>query len=98
VSHLLKYRLITLTLFVVLVSGACASPTPAPAPAKPAEVVPTKAAVVVPTKAQPGQAADDSWTRVQQAGKLIVGTSADYAPFESYNAKYQIDGYDTTLH
>ncbi len=96
-SHLLKYRLITLTLLVVLVSGACASPTPAPAPAKPAEVVPTKAAAVVPTKAQPGQPADDSWTRVQQAGKLIVGTSADYAPFESYNAQYQIDGFDIAL-
>jgi polar amino acid transport system substrate-binding protein len=92
-SHLLKYRSIALTLVVALVLGACASPTPT----RPAEVVPTKAAAVVPTKAQPAQAADDSWAKVQQAGKLVVGTSADYAPFESYNAKYQIDGYDIAL-
>jgi len=40
---------------------------------------------------------DDSWAKVQQSGKLRVGTSADYAPFESYNAKYQIDGFDIAL-
>jgi ABC-type amino acid transport substrate-binding protein len=92
-SHLFEYRLIALTLLVALVLGACASPTPT----KPAEVVPTKAAALVPTNAQPGQAADDSWAKVQQAGKLVVGTSADYAPFESYNAQYQIDGFDIAL-
>ena len=26
--------------------------------------------------------ADDSWARVQSAGKIVVGTSADYPPFE----------------
>jgi polar amino acid transport system substrate-binding protein len=83
-SQQVKHRLIALTLLVALVLGACASPTPAP----------TKAPEVVPTKAQP---ADDSWAKVQQAGKLLVGTSADYAPFESYNAQFQIDGFDIAL-
>jgi polar amino acid transport system substrate-binding protein len=89
----LNYRRVALMLVVALVLGACASPTPT----RPAEVVPTKAAAVVPTQAQPAQPADDSWAKVQQAGKLVVGTSADYAPFESYNAQYQIDGFDIAL-
>ena len=82
-----KYQLITVVLLAALVLGACASPTPAP----------TKPPEVVPTKAQPAQPADDSWVKVQQAGKLRVGTSADYAPFESYNAQFQIDGFDIAL-
>ncbi len=94
-SQPLNYRLIALTLLVALVLGACASPTPEPT--RPPAPTPTQAPEVVPTKAQPAQAADDSWSRVQQAGKLIVGTSADYAPFESYNDKYQIDGFDIAL-
>ena len=92
-SQRLKLRLITLALLVALVLGACASPTPVPTPAAGADQSPE----VVPTKAQPAQPADDSWTKVQQAGKLLVGTSADYAPFESYNAKFQIDGFDIAL-
>ena len=84
-----RYRLVVLMVVVGLLIAACASPTPAPTPTAPAQVVPTKA--------QPAQPADDSWAKVQQAGKLFVGTSADYPPFESYNAQYQIDGFDIAL-
>jgi len=41
--------------------------------------------------------ADDSWTRVQQAGKLVIGLSADYPPFESYTADFKLDGFDVAL-
>ena len=81
-SYPLKYRLIPLAMLVALLLSACASPTPAPAPTQPPA---------------PTATADNSWTKVQQAGKLLVGTSADYAPFESYNDKYQIDGFDIAL-
>jgi len=50
-----------------------------------------------PVPTQPAPGTDDSWAKVQQAGKLIVGTSADYAPFESYNSRFQIDGFDIAL-
>jgi ABC-type amino acid transport substrate-binding protein len=50
-----------------------------------------------PVPTQPALGTDDSWAKVQQAGKLIVGTSADYAPFESYNSRFQIDGFDIAL-
>jgi polar amino acid transport system substrate-binding protein len=42
-------------------------------------------------------AADDSWDRIQAAGKIVVGTAADYPPFESYVAEGQIDGFDIAL-
>jgi len=42
-------------------------------------------------------AGDTSWERIQAAGKIVVGTSADYPPFESYVGPGQIDGFDIAL-
>jgi ABC-type amino acid transport substrate-binding protein/heat shock protein HslJ len=42
-------------------------------------------------------AVDSSWDRIQAAGKIVVGTSADYPPFESYVGSGQIDGFDIAL-
>jgi len=42
-------------------------------------------------------ATDDSWARVQAAGKIVVGTSADYPPFEYYSGEFEIDGFDVAL-
>ena len=42
-------------------------------------------------------AVDDSWAKVQAAGKLLVGTSADYPPFEYYSGEFQLDGFDVAL-
>jgi polar amino acid transport system substrate-binding protein len=94
-----KYRIVVLTLLVAVMVSACGSPqpTPTPAPIKPPAPTSTTVPAVVPTKAQPAQPTDDSWNKVKAAGKLLVGTSADYAPFESYNAQYQIDGFDIAL-
>ncbi|HMT20925.1 MAG TPA: ABC transporter substrate-binding protein, partial [Promineifilum sp.] len=39
----------------------------------------------------------DDWERVQQAGKLVIGTAADYPPFEFYNSNYELDGFDIAL-
>lgn len=49
-----------------------------------------------------GQAAlvaqgQDDWARVQKSGKLVIGTSADYPPFEFYNSKFELDGFDIAL-
>ncbi len=42
-------------------------------------------------------AADDSWGRVKQAGKLVVGLSADYPPFEYYTSDFKMDGFDVAV-
>jgi len=47
---------------------------------------------------------DDSWSRIQAAGKIVVGTSADYPPFAYYppftyatTGELHIDGLDIAL-
>ena len=42
-------------------------------------------------------AVDDSWDKIQAAGKMIVGTSADYPPFEFYVDDLKIDGFDIAM-
>ena len=42
----------------------------------------------------PGQ---DDWARVQKAGQIVLGTSADYPPFEFYNSQFALDGFDIAL-
>ena len=39
----------------------------------------------------------DDWARVKAAGKIVVGTAADYPPFEFYSSNYQFDGFDIAL-
>jgi len=60
--------------------------------AAPTEV--TEVATEVPAAETP---ATDPWARVQETGKLVVGTSADYPPFESYDETFQIVGFDPAL-
>lgn len=40
---------------------------------------------------------EDSWTRIQAAGKMTSGTSADYPPFAFWTADYRLDGLDVAL-
>ncbi len=37
------------------------------------------------------------WSRVQKSGTLIVGTAANYEPFEFYNSNFALDGFDIAL-
>ena len=48
-------------------------------------------------QAAPPLSGDDDWARVKQAGTLVVGTAADYEPFEFYSSNYQLDGFDIAL-
>lgn len=41
--------------------------------------------------------APDDWASIQAAGKIIVGTSADYPPFESYDENFKLTGFDIAL-
>ena len=50
-----------------------------------------------PAAAAPLAQTDDDWARVQAAGKIVVGVSADYPPFEFYDSNYQLDGFDIAL-
>jgi polar amino acid transport system substrate-binding protein len=65
------------------------------------EVWPAGSQSATPTAGLPTSPAQvtcaDRWAQAQASGKLVVGTSADYPPFEYYNAQYQIDGFDPAL-
>lgn len=37
------------------------------------------------------------WEQIEAAGKLTVGTSADYPPFSYYTPDFQMDGFDVAL-
>ncbi len=86
---------------IVLVAAGCSQPTRTPKPPTlepptPAPVIPSSTPVPIePTSTQ--APLDDSWTKVQQAGVLRVGTSADYPPFEYYNEDFELDGFDIAL-
>jgi polar amino acid transport system substrate-binding protein len=76
---------IAVVLVLVGVLAACA-PAETPAPAEEATEEPTEPALV-----------EDEWSRVQSAGKMLVGTSADYPPFEFINEDNEFDGFDIAL-
>jgi ABC-type amino acid transport substrate-binding protein/heat shock protein HslJ len=40
---------------------------------------------------------DAVWARIQQNGKIVVGTSMDYPPYEFVNQQYVADGFDIAL-
>jgi polar amino acid transport system substrate-binding protein len=76
--------IVALVLVVTLLSQILA-PSPSP----------TATAPIVTTPPPAGE--DTSWTDVVSRGRLIVGTSADYPPFEYYTDDFQIDGFDIAL-
>ncbi len=56
--------------------------------------------LLIVTIAAPAPAAAQSgedWDRVQSAGRIVFGTSADYPPFESYDSNFKLDGFDIAL-
>lgn len=49
------------------------------------------------TTPPPTTPSGDAWERIQSSGKIIVGTSADYPPFQYYDSNYQLTGFDIAL-
>ena len=43
------------------------------------------------------ESADPTWDRIQANGKMLVGSSGDYRPFEYYNELFVLDGFDVAL-
>jgi ABC-type amino acid transport substrate-binding protein len=55
------------------------------------------AAACAPTA--PKGSGDATWDRIQSTGKIVIGTSADYKPFEYYDANNNntMDGFDVAI-
>lgn len=81
--------LVGLTAVSLFLAG-CSGSDPVPTVAPTAEVPPT----ATPTAPE---TSDTSWTDVEKAGKLVVGASFDYPPFEFYTEDFEQTGYDVAL-
>ena len=82
-----RISILTPIIAVVAIAALLAGCTAPPAP------VPPKAEAT--TISTPAPA--DLWEQIQKSGRMTVGTAADYAPFEYYNSRYQLDGFDIGL-
>jgi polar amino acid transport system substrate-binding protein len=40
---------------------------------------------------------DPVWDRIESSGRIVIGTSADYAPFEYYDEAFEITGFDAAI-
>jgi ABC-type amino acid transport substrate-binding protein len=87
-TRLMPWPLLCLTIALLLLA-ACARPAGPAAVAEPATTV-----TPLPLPTLPGV---DDWARIQAAGKLTVGVSADYAPFSYYTPNFMLDGFDIAL-
>ena len=79
--------IIAVVAIAALLAGCTAPPAPTPVP-------PQAEATTIPT---PAPAPADLWEQIQKSGRMTVGTAADYAPFEYYNSRFQLDGFDIGL-
>ena len=73
----------------VLIVSACGAAAPTAAPTE--APTPTEA----PSTSLP--VLDDLWPAIQKNGSMTVGLSADYPPFEFYDSKFKLDGFDVAL-
>ena len=81
---------LAMLIFVLAGCGGQAQTTPPPT-----HTPSPAAAAATATPAAP--ASTDAWQRIRSAGRMVVGVSADYAPFEFYDANFQLDGFDIAL-
>jgi arginine/lysine/histidine transporter system substrate-binding protein len=87
-----KKGLLAILMVLLLVLSACAQT--APAPAEPVEENPQEAPEETP------EAAGGKIGEIQDAGKLILGTSADYPPYEfivEVDGKLEVVGFDIDI-
>ena len=87
-------RRISILTLIIVVAAIAAIVTGCAAPATPTPVPPRAEATAIPT---PAPSPVDLWEQIQKSGKMTVGTAADYAPFEYYNSRFQLDGFDIGL-
>jgi ABC-type amino acid transport substrate-binding protein len=89
-------RLPWIVLIVVVLLLSASLGAWAGSPAAPAERAAAAAATGTP---QPASSAgpQDAWARIQSTGKMVIGTSADYPPFEYRTPSFTIDGFDAAL-
>lgn len=88
------WMVITVALLALLLAACGGSETPTASPAAPEAT--EAAATEVPGQDVPA-GTDEAWSRISEAGRMVVGTSADYPPFAYYTPNFELTGYDVAL-
>jgi polar amino acid transport system substrate-binding protein len=83
-------KIFILVAIAVVLLTACRTPTLIPTSTDAPSTATIGAATSAPIPA-------DEWSRIQAAGRIVVGTAADYAPFAHYSGEFQLDGFDVAL-
>jgi len=91
--NLVNILMVIIALIAIPLTACQQAPQPTEAP--PAEAPTEAPAAAEPTEAPAEE--ENEWTRIQAAGKIVVGTSADYPPFEFINEDNEFDGFDMAL-
>ncbi|ABU58268.1 transporter substrate-binding domain-containing protein [Roseiflexus castenholzii] len=95
-----KQMLLIVTLIAAILAISACGGAPAAQPTQPAAQPTQPAAQPTQPAAQPTQPAtqpEGKLAQIRAAGKLIVGTSADYPPYESIDANGNFVGFDMDL-
>jgi len=85
---LLSSLLVALFLLAGLSGAAAAFDANPPAQQEPAPANPSAGDSTSPS---------DHWSRILDEGGIVFGTAADYPPFEFYNSRFELDGFDIAL-
>ncbi len=88
VRSMLVLVIIALVLIAAIAAVSAAEP---PASVSPAQATAAQASTPKPTTS------GGDWQKIKAAGKIVVGTSADYPPFEYYTPDFKLDGFDIAL-
>lgn len=98
----MKRKFLLIPIFALFLS-ACGllAPSPtntlqSPLPTMTSTLAPSATPTLIPTE-EIITSGDPVWDRVEVENLIIFGTSADYAPFEYYDANYEIIGFDAAL-
>ena len=91
-AHIRTNRLLILILLLSILV-ACRQLAVETPTIEPAEATPAATATAAPAPAP----AADAWAAVQERGRLIIGTAADYPPFAFYTEEFELDGFDIAL-
>jgi ABC-type amino acid transport substrate-binding protein len=83
-----------LAVALVAACGGGQQPTPTPIPPAPTNTPNPDLATPVPDSKP---VVGDLWEQIAKRGSILVGTSADYPPFEYYDDNFELDGFDIEL-
>jgi polar amino acid transport system substrate-binding protein len=90
----------SIILLGILILAACrpsTPPAPTPEPIEEVTMEPTATQTAIPSSTPEPEVIDPVWERIQSAGKIVVGMSADYPPFAYIGEDFILQGFEMAM-